>query len=225
MLAVQHQAATLFKLGYKPVATLGVSETEEDDVSDDLSDDDDNNNDAAIRHHQYVPFVQLFSKLPPSAMAITGMRQRYHYHAPEALPTGADGGDSDDAERGGARDPRSGQERSVSFARASGGGDDDSLDEDADTSHLQGIVNEMMGNTRGRRGGEQARKLAGFVFNPHASRDAGLKRYCDFLRGDGIDYSKVDQDRGSMSSRTTNSSGSRSSSGTTVETKSALKRT
>ena len=251
VMLVQRLPGVCFKLGYKPVATaLDGGGAGDDDVSDDLSDHDDeensdssNDGDTGHRHHHYVPFVRLFPKMPPSASAITGMKQRYHYHPPEAVHDGDVDGDSEGNVKGvvvsgtTTRDGRSGQERSVSFAGANRGASSSSgsdgiaadADADVDISYLQGIVDQMMGMSRraGARGNGPARKKAGFAFNPNASREAGLKRYCDYLRGDGVDYSKVydvDQER-CMSSSPTTTSSSGSGSGTTVETKSALKRT
>ncbi len=195
-----HASASMFRLGGDGFDEGGDNE---------FDDNSDNGEDDFVRHHAYVPFVTLAPKLPASAVAITGLKQRYHYNPPvEKSRASSDGVNVDDL-------TKDGGEKSVSFA-SSQSVDDGGID--LGTGYLQSIVNQMGGGTRKQPSDGERDKKPSFIFDPRASREAGLNRYCDFLHGKGINRDKVEEFNISSSIR-----GDKKL--LEVETKSAMKKT
>ena len=181
---VLQSSASAFKLtggGIKNRTESG--DIEDDDLSDFGDDDGD-----FLRHYSYVPYVRLAPKKPPSAVTITGLKQRCHFYPPVTpeteLPKKSDATDE--------------PERTVSFAGAMSSssaitnvdGNDPSVD--LGTAYLQSLINQMGGSKKRSSDMSTERKKECFQFDPHASREAGLRRYCDFLHGEGIDHEKLD---------------------------------
>ena len=182
MMRILQSSASAFKL----TGGGGIKnriESEGDDLSDFGEGDDD-----FLRHYSYVPFVQLTPRKPPSAVTITGLKQRYHFYPPVTPET----------ELPKKNDTTDGVERTVSFAgamssstsaaAAAADGNDPSMD--LGTAYLQSLINQMGGSKKTSSDSTERNKER-FQFDPHASREAGLRRYCDFLHGEGIDHEKL----------------------------------
>lgn len=174
---------------------------------DEYDDNSDNEEDDFVRHHAYVPFVALAPKPPASAVAITGLKQRYHYNPPVEKSAAS----SDDNEN-----MRENGEKSVSFATSQAASDEGI---DLDMAYLQSIVNQMGGGTRKQTSDGERDNKPSFIFDPRASREAGLNRYCDFLLGNGIDRKKVEEFANKLNISI------RGDKSLEVETKSAMKKT
>ena len=181
---IVQSSAALFKLTGGGIQKRSESGEFEDD---DMSDFGDGDGDFE-RHYSYVPYVRLAPKKPPSAVMITGMKQRYHFYPPM----------TPEKELHKKDDTADGPERTVSFAgalssssaMANADGNDPSLD--LGTAYLQSLINQMGGSKKTSSDVSTDRKKERFQFDPHASREAGLRRYCDFLHGEGIDHEKLD---------------------------------